>query len=101
MWTRLSAVVLLCLLAASGRAAEDEKPRFHGRVLDEEGRTVPGASVAAFWAANGLDWSQVVAAREKEPEKLWQNEGKMEPWGDQQAAGRLRATGGRGGICQG
>ena len=43
---------------------------------------MPGASVAAFWGANGMKWDQVVALDGKAPESLWQNEGKMEPWSE-------------------
>jgi hypothetical protein len=46
---------------------------------------VAGASVSGTWGANGLDWDEVVAVREKEPERLWRNEGAMEPWGDHRA----------------
>ncbi len=74
------ASVVLVLLATSGVSAEDAANRVNGRVLDEAGRPVAGASVSAFWGANGMDWDQVVASRGAEPERLWQNEGKMEPW---------------------
>lgn len=82
MSLRLRAIAVLCLLTSPGLAADDPARRVHGRVLDEAGRPVPGASVSGTWGANGLDWERVVAVRETEPEKLWREEGKMEPWGE-------------------
>ena len=81
MFPRFHAVAVLFLLCPVASSA-DEPKQVGGRVLDEAGRPVAGASVSACWAANGLNWDQVVALGNKEPEKLWQNEGKMEPWGD-------------------
>ena len=81
MVARFLAIAVLLSLVPVASSADDSK-KVSGRVLDEAGRPVPGASVSAFWAANGLDWDQVVALGNKEPEKLWQNEGKMAPWGD-------------------
>ncbi|MDG3006026.1 redoxin domain-containing protein [Paludisphaera mucosa] len=72
----------LLLLIAPATLTADEPKKLGGRVTDGEGRPARGASVSAFWGANGLDWDQVVALGNKEPEKLWQHEGKMEPWGD-------------------
>jgi hypothetical protein len=101
MAPRLEAISVLFLLACSGLfllacsvdAAEDAVKLVMGRVVDEAGRPVPGASVSAVWGANGLDWDRVVAVRDAEPEKLWQDEGKMEPWGNARvvtdAAGRF------------
>ncbi len=54
--------------------------------MDELGRPVPGASVSAFWSANGLSWEQVKALRDDEPEAWTQNEGKMAPWGGPRVA---------------
>ncbi len=82
MTSRLGVIAVLFLLASPGFAAEDEAKRICGRVVDEAGRPVPGASVSGTWGANGLDWDQVVAIRDAEPEGLWQDEGKMEPWGE-------------------
>jgi hypothetical protein len=62
-------------------ACDQEAKHITGRVLDEAGRPISGATVAPFWGANGLDWDQVVAVRNTEPEKLWQHEGEMAPWG--------------------
>jgi hypothetical protein len=82
MLPRLGSITVLCLLASSGLAAdEDTTKRVNGRVVDKAGRPVPGAIVSGLWSANGLNWDQVVAVRDAKPEKLWQNEGKMEPWG--------------------
>jgi peroxiredoxin len=81
MHSHLATFALLLLIAPEASAA-DEPKNIMGRVIDEGGRPALGASVSAYWAANGLDWDQVVALGGKEPEKLWQNEGKMEPWGD-------------------
>jgi len=81
MHTQLATFTVLLLIAPAALAAEEPK-KINGRVVDQAGRAVPGASVAAFWCANGMNWDQVVALGSKEPEKLWQNEGKMEPWGE-------------------
>lgn len=81
MHTRLATVALLFLIAPAALPA-DEPKKISGRVVDRAGHPVPGASVAAFWSANGLNWDQVVALGNKEPEELWQKEGKMEPWGE-------------------
>src|SRR5690348_6388320 len=77
---RLATIALMLLIAPAFTRA-DEPKMVRGRVTDPAGLAVAGAGVSAFWAANGLDWDQVVALRDKEPEKLWQIEGKMEPWG--------------------
>jgi alkyl hydroperoxide reductase subunit AhpC len=81
MLTRLTTFTILMLIAPRALPA-DEPKKITGRVVDQVGIPVAGASVSAFWAANGLNWDQVVAVRDKEPEKLWQNEGRMEPWGE-------------------
>ncbi len=81
MSTRLGTVLVFLLFVPATLSAEEPK-KVGGRVVDPSGRPVEGASVSAFWGANGLDWDQVVALGNKEPEKLWQNEGKMAPWGD-------------------
>lgn len=73
---------LVVLLTASAAFSAEEPQKLGGRVLDASGVPVAGASVSAFWSANGLDWDQVVASREKEPEKVWRHEGEMAPWGD-------------------
>ncbi len=78
-WTMAA---LLLLFPATGTAAEGAVAMWTGRVVDELGRPVPGASVSAFWSANGLSWDQVQALRDDEPEAWTQNEGKMAPWGD-------------------
>jgi hypothetical protein len=82
MAPRFAAVIVLFPLACSGVAAEDAQKRVKGRVIDEAGRPFLGASVSALWGANGLTWNQVAAVRGTEPEKVWQNEGKMQPWSD-------------------
>jgi peroxiredoxin len=81
MHPRLATFALLLLIAPAASPA-DEPKKISGRVADQAGRAVPGASVAAVWGANGLNWDQVVALGSKEPQTLWQNEGKMEPWGE-------------------
>ena len=68
------------LLISSVVAADDTSGRVTGQVVDEAGRPVPGASVSALWGANGQTWDRVRG--NKEPEKLWQNEGNMQPWND-------------------
>ncbi len=81
MTFRNGAILVLVLFASSSLVAQEEAKRVRGRVVDEAGRPVAGASVSALWGANGLDKDQVVALQGAQPEKLWQNEGKMEPWG--------------------
>lgn len=73
--------IVAFLLIASVAFAADEPKKVSGRVVDPLGQPSVGAGVSAFWAANGLDWDQVVALGDKQPEKMWQNEGKMAPWG--------------------
>ncbi len=80
MSTRLG-TVLVFLLFLPATLSADEPKTLSGQVVDPSGHPVEGASVSAYWAANGLDWDQVVALGNKEPEKMWQNEGKMAPWG--------------------
>jgi peroxiredoxin len=80
MSARLGMLAVL-LLSAPAAFSADEPKTICGRVVDSSGIAVSGASVSAFWAANGLDWDQVVALGDKSPEKMWQNEGKMAPWG--------------------
>jgi hypothetical protein len=82
---RRVAMVAMLLVVTPAAATEDDSKNVIGRVVDSAGLPVAGASVSAFWAANGLNADQVVALRDKEPEKLWQNEGKMEPWGGARA----------------
>ena len=77
-----SLAIAVLLLPTPVASSADEPRKVSGRVLDESGLPVAGAGVSAYWAANGLDWDQVVALGNKEPEKLWRNEGKMAPWGD-------------------
>ena len=71
MAPRFAAVMVLFPLACSGVAAEDAPKRVVGRVVDEAGRPILGASVSALWGANGLTWNQVAAVRGTEPEKVW------------------------------
>ncbi len=85
MVIRLATVVLLLLIAPFGAPA-DEPGVVFGRVVDPAGLPAAGAEVSAFWGANGLRWEQVEAVRDKEPDKLWHNEGKMEPWGAHRSA---------------
>ncbi len=85
MISRHAMMVALCFLSPSVSSAADDAQPVNGRVVDEAGRPVAGASVSAFWAANGLEWEQVEALRQSEPEKIWQAEGKMQPWGDARA----------------
>jgi hypothetical protein len=81
MHTRRATVALLFLIAPAALPS-DEPKKIGGRVVDRAGHPVPEASVAAVWGANGLNGDQVVALGNKELERLWQNEGKMEPWGE-------------------
>ena len=80
MPARFRAIAVLLLLAPVASSA-DEPKKVGGRVLDEAGHPVPGASVSAVWSANGLSWEQFDAIPDAEFEKRWRNEGKMEPWG--------------------
>jgi hypothetical protein len=80
MSTRLGTILVLSLFLPAAFSAEEPK-KVGGRVVDPSGHPVEGASVSSYWAANGLDWDQVIALGDKNPEKMWQNEGKMAPWG--------------------
>jgi hypothetical protein len=81
MHVRPEALALLVLLWPIGSRAADEPKQIRGRVVDRSGLPAGGASVSAFWVANGLSWDQFQAIGDQEAEKRWQNEGKMEPWG--------------------
>jgi len=84
MLVRLAEFALLLLIAPTASLAEGPKT-ISGRVTDQAGRVVPGASVAAYWGANGLNQEQYAAFindKGKKVEEIWRNEGKMEPLGD-------------------
>ncbi|WP_435021380.1 redoxin domain-containing protein [Tundrisphaera sp. TA3] len=78
-------VVAALLLSVPWDATGEEPKTVVGRVVDEAGRPVEGADISAFWGANGKAWEQVVDLRAKDPEALWRDEGRMEPWGDTRA----------------
>ncbi len=80
----LRRLLLSLLLIGVGRAAAAEKIwTLRGRVLDQEGHPVAGASIATVWGANGVTLAQL---RNFEDDKmhpeLMANEGRMEPWGN-------------------
>jgi AhpC/TSA family len=79
--SRHFAMIAVLLMLVPTVASADEPKKLSGRVLDQAGEPAVGAVVAANWGANGLSWEQVLVVRAKEPDKLWDNEGKMEPWG--------------------
>jgi hypothetical protein len=64
----LKVLFVLLLLTSTAVATEDLPGQINGRVLDETGRPILGASVSALWGANGLIWKEVVAVRSTEPE---------------------------------
>jgi thiol-disulfide isomerase/thioredoxin len=77
-------LLLSLLLIGVGRAAAVEKIwTLHGRVLDQEGHPVAGASVATVWGANGVTLEQLERSEKdgKPHPELTANEGRMEPWG--------------------
>jgi peroxiredoxin len=78
---RLGALALLVVVSPIASRAADEPGLIRGRVVDRSGLPAAGASVFAFWGANGLSWDQFRAIGDQEAERRWQNEGKMEPWG--------------------
>jgi peroxiredoxin len=80
MSRRFATIALFWLLVPTFSSA-DEPKKVSGRVLDHAGQPAVGASVSAFWGANGLDWEQFDAIPDAQFEKRWRNEGKMEPWG--------------------
>src|SRR5580698_11383335 len=80
----LRRLLLSLLLIGVGTAAAAEKIwTLRGRVLDQEGHPVAGASIATVWGANGVTLAQL---RNFEDDKmhpeLMANEGRMEPWGN-------------------
>jgi hypothetical protein len=81
----LRRLLLSLLLIGIGRAAAAEKIwTLRGRVLDQEGRPVAGASIATVWGANGVTLEQLRNSEKdgKPHPELTTNEGRMEPWGD-------------------
>src|SRR5580698_2105141 len=80
----LRRLLLSLLLIGVGTAAAAEKIwTLRGRVLDQEGRPVAGASVATVWGANGVTLEQLERSEKDgkpHPEQT-ANEGRMEPWG--------------------
>jgi thiol-disulfide isomerase/thioredoxin len=77
-------LLLSLLLIGIGRAAAAEKIwTLPGRVLDEQGRPVAGASIATVWGANGVTLEQLQNFEKdgKPHPELTANEGQMEPWG--------------------
>jgi cytochrome oxidase Cu insertion factor (SCO1/SenC/PrrC family) len=88
MHTKLNAIpfaifFVTLLTSAAKVAAEDWEA--HGRVVDENGKPVAGASVADFWSGNGkrlrADGSFVRPAKTDDDKKLaWGHVGEMEPF---------------------
>jgi len=83
---RLATVALYVLLSSAAYPA-DEPQRVTGRILNQEGKPAPGASISGFWGANGLNADQVgsITRRQSGDEllaSLYRNEGKMEPLGE-------------------
>jgi thiol-disulfide isomerase/thioredoxin len=78
-------LLLSLLLIGAGRATAAEKIwTLRGRVLDQEGHPVAGASVATNWGANGITLEQLRnPPKDGKPHPEYTaNEGRMEPWGN-------------------
>lgn len=60
MTRRMATVAMACLLLAGASAmAQDQDVKVSGRVIDGEGKPVPGARVASFWIVKEDDGKQV------------------------------------------
>ncbi len=74
----------LALLCAEPSFGAVKLWSLHGRVLDQEGHPVAGASVATNWGANGITLEQLHRFEKDSkvyPDIVTENEGRMEPWG--------------------
>ncbi len=85
MTIRIATLAAVLLVSPMAVAADDETKRVTGRIVDEAGRPAAGVEVGPIWGANGLRWEQVVALGNQKPETLWQDEGRMQPWGGRSA----------------
>ena len=78
---------LLCLVTVLlwGSVVRAEDWQVRGRVVDEAGRPVAGATVAYFWSANGTgkraDGTPLDVTKDDELRELWAHEGEMQPRG--------------------
>lgn len=84
------ATVALSVVFSSAAYPADEPQRVTGRILDQEGKPVPGASISELWGANGLNGDQLgsITRRQSGDELLasiYRAEGKMEPIGESRA----------------
>lgn len=78
------AIVIAALLASAANLAADDW-EVHGRVVDENGKPVAGASVASSWSGNGkrlrADGSFVLPMKNDDDKRLaWSHVGEMEPF---------------------
>jgi thiol-disulfide isomerase/thioredoxin len=76
-------VLTTLLIVFTATVSVDER-EVHGRVVDQAGQPVQGATVASFWYSNGKrlhdDGSPLDPAKNKQDAQLfWQHEGEMEP----------------------
>ena len=76
--------VLTTLLIVFTAAVSADEREVHGRVVDQAGQPIAGATVASFWYSNGKhlhdDGSPLDPAKNKQDAQLfWQHEGEMEP----------------------
>jgi hypothetical protein len=78
------AFILLVLIIVTNPVRADDEREVHGRVVDQSGQPVAGATVASYWSGNGKrlhdDGSPLDPSKNKEDMRLfWQHEGEMQP----------------------
>jgi thiol-disulfide isomerase/thioredoxin len=73
----------LALFSVEPSLAAERIWSLQGRVVDQEGHPVAGASVATFWGGNGVTLEQLRKVEQdgKDHPELAMNEGRLEPWG--------------------
>jgi thiol-disulfide isomerase/thioredoxin len=76
-------LLALVLLSVEPSLGAQKLWSLQGRVVDQEGHSVAGASVTTNWGANGVTLEQLHRFEKdgKDHPELTTNEGRLEPWG--------------------